>query len=152
MSTKKRINIYCYLILIIIIITFIILCESFPARVVCVPWCWRVFVGSRRLLKLSQPGRNWELCRRWSGIGGYVFGRITAVSGALYSVENIGISAVAILDNLYRKCYNKCNDDNKNVICHQTGKNAPVSRFYPLGYKITPNRQKRRTDDLHKIW
>ena len=25
-------------------------------------------------------------------------------------------------DNSYRKCYNKCNDDNKNVISHQTVK------------------------------
>ena len=46
---------------------------------------------------------------------------------------------MAILDNLYRKCYNKCNDDNKKAICHQTGKNGPGKRFYPLGYKFTPN-------------
>lgn len=59
---------------------------------------------------------------------------------------------MAILDSLYRKCYNKCNDDNKKAICHQTGKNGPGKRFHPLGYKITWSRQKRRTDDLHKIW
>ena len=59
---------------------------------------------------------------------------------------------MAILDNLYRKCYNKCNDNNKKVISHQTGKNGLVRRFHPLGYKIPSNRQKRRTDDLHKIW
>lgn len=29
---------------------------------------------------------------------------------------------MATFDNSYRKCYNKCNDDNKNVICHQTVK------------------------------
>lgn len=29
---------------------------------------------------------------------------------------------MATFDNLYKKCYNKCNDDNKNVICHQSPK------------------------------
>ena len=66
-------------------------------------------------------------------------GRSWAVSVALYFCENNGISAAPIFDNLYRKCYNKCNDDNKKAICHQTGKNASVSRFSSLGYKITPN-------------
>lgn len=59
---------------------------------------------------------------------------------------------MATFDNLYRKCYNKCNDDNKKAICHQTGKNASVSRFSSLGYKITPNAEKRRTANLHKNW
>ena len=59
---------------------------------------------------------------------------------------------MAILDNLYRKCYNKCNDDNKKAICHQTGKNAPTSRFSSLGYNFPMNRQKRRTTKLHKNW
>ena len=36
---------------------------------------------------------------------------------------------MAILDNLYRKCYNKCNDDNKNVISHQTVKFALYGVF-----------------------
>ena len=95
--------------------------------VVCVSgWC--VCAGSRGLLKLSQDGRNWQVGRRWercrrqSGIGGYSHKRIT---GGLrrYSDFRITVSeAMAILDNLYRKCYNKCNDDNKNVICHQTVK------------------------------
>ena len=125
--------------------------------VVCVSgWC--VCAGSRGLLKLSQDGRNWQVGRRWercrrqSGIGGYSHKRIT---GGLrrYSDFRITVSeAMAILDNLYRKCYNKCNDDNKNVISHQTGKNAPTSRFCLQGYKITPNTEKRRTANLHKIW
>ena len=76
------------------------------------------------------------------GTGGCSGKRITAVSG----------EAMAILDNLYKKCYNKCNDDNKKAICHQTGKNASVRRFAPAPYKIPPNRQKRRTANLHKIW
>lgn len=59
---------------------------------------------------------------------------------------------MATFDNLYRKCYNKCNDDNKNVISHQTGKNAPTKRFCLYGYKIPLNRQKRFTGDLHKNW
>ena len=109
-------NIYLNLILIIIIITIIILWESFPARVVCCPA--GVFpVGSRSLLKLSQVGSCWLAGKYWKRYWGFFFS------------ENIGSPAVAILDNSYRKCYNKCNDDNKNVICHQTGKNAPVSRF-----------------------
>lgn len=40
---------------------------------------------------------------------------------------------MATFDNLYRKCYNKCNDDNKNVICHQTGKNALYGVFAFMG-------------------
>ena len=59
---------------------------------------------------------------------------------------------MATFDNSYIKCYNKCNDDNKNVISHQTGKNASVSRFCRYGYKITPNTEKRRVANLHKIW
>ena len=59
---------------------------------------------------------------------------------------------MATFDNLYRKCYNKCNDDNKKAICHQTGKNAPTSRFCLYGYKIPLNRQKRRRTNFHKNW
>ena len=36
---------------------------------------------------------------------------------------------MATFDNLYRKCYNKCNDDNKNVICHQSPKFALYGVF-----------------------
>ena len=42
---------------------------------------------------------------------------------------------MAILDNLYRKCYNKCNDDNKNVICHQTAKFTLQAAFAFRGIK-----------------
>ena len=69
-------------------------------------------VGSRGLLKLSQVGRNWQAVSE----GEWYWG--------MFSAENIGRTAMAIFDNLYRKCYNKRSDDNKNVICHQTGKNA----------------------------
>ena len=69
---------------------------TFPARVLCVPGGVCV-AGSRGLLKLSQPGRSWQawkiLASLVPGAGGYVFERITAVSGALYFVENNGISA-----------------------------------------------------------
>ena len=34
----------------------------------------------------------------------------------------------------------------------ETGKSGPGKRFAPHGYKITPNRQKRFTTNLHKIW
>ena len=36
---------------------------------------------------------------------------------------------MAFLDNLYRKCYNKCNDDNKKAICHQSPKFALYGVF-----------------------
>ena len=36
---------------------------------------------------------------------------------------------MAILDNSYIKCYNKCNDDNKKAICHQTVKFALYGVF-----------------------
>ena len=36
-------------------------------------------------------------------------------------------------DNSYRKCYNKCNDNNKNVICHQTVKFALYGVFAFMG-------------------
>lgn len=59
---------------------------------------------------------------------------------------------MATFDNSYRKCYNKCNDDNKKAICHQTGKNAPTRRFAPAPYKIPLNARKRHTANLHKNW
>ena len=36
---------------------------------------------------------------------------------------------MATFDSLYRKCYNKCNDDNKNVISHQSHKFALYGVF-----------------------
>ena len=36
---------------------------------------------------------------------------------------------MATFDNSYIKCYNKCNDDNKNVISHQTVKFALYGVF-----------------------
>ena len=81
-----------------------------------------------------------------SGAGGYVFLRITVVSVALYSGENNGISAAAIFDNLYRKCYNKCNDNNKNVICHQSPKFAlyGVFAFRDIKSRRTPKNAVQR--------
>ena len=68
--------------------------------------------GIGGLLKLSQLVVAGSLASTGSGTGGYVFERISA--GDL----------MTIFDNLYRKCYNKCNDDNKKAICHQTVKFA----------------------------
>lgn len=51
-----------------------------------------------------------KLASTGSGVGGYSHKKIT---------EEI---LMATFDNLYRRCYNKCNDDNKNVICHQSPK------------------------------
>lgn len=110
------------------------------------------------LLKLSQHGKCWLAGKCWelAGAGGICFwennGSTAAWNRPIFSRKNNGRTAIAILDSLYKKCYNKCNDNNKNVICHQTGKNAPTSRFSSLGYKITPNAKKRRTAHLHKIW
>ena len=42
---------------------------------------------------------------------------------------------MAILDNSYRKCYNKCNDDNKKAISHQTVKFALYGVFAFMGIK-----------------
>ena len=42
---------------------------------------------------------------------------------------------MAILDNSYIKCYNKCNDDNKNVICHQSPKFTLYGVFAFCGIK-----------------
>ena len=89
-------------------------------------------VGSSGLLKLSQLAGAGKLantgwCRMWSGTGGYVFPRITEVLRwyrGIFCRKNIGKEAMATFHNSYRKCYNKCNDDNKNVISHQTVKFA----------------------------
>ena len=78
----------------------------------CVLSGWCVCAGSRGLLKLSQDGRNWQVGRRWEWYWGICFS------------ENIGSPAMVTFDNSYIKCYNKCNDDNKNVISHQTVKFA----------------------------
>ena len=80
-------------------------------RLVCV---WRgsgfvkTFTSWQVLASLENTG---------GGTGGYSLLRITA--GDL----------MATFDNSYKKCYNKRSDNNKNVICHQTGKNASTSRF-----------------------
>ena len=131
----------------------------------CCPGRGCVFpAGSRGLLKLSQPGsywkpgrswqagKCWERCRRRSGVGGSSFPRISAGQRRYFDFRITVSVELATLDNSYRKCYNKCNDNNKNVICHQTGKNAPTRRFAPCPYKTPMSRQKRRTTNLHKIW
>ena len=114
--------IYIHLILIIIIIIIIILLGIFSCPCVLSGRC--VFpVGSRSLLKLSQPvrsrqaGRSWQAGKYWERCLGLCFS------------ENIGRTAMATFDNSYRKCYNKYNDDNKNVICHQRPKFAPYGVF-----------------------
>ena len=74
--------------------------------------------GSKGLLKFSQPGRYWQA---WKILG--------AVPEAewyrgIFLPENNVWTAMATFDNSYRKCYNKCNDDNKKAICHQSPKFA----------------------------
>lgn len=140
---------------------YLILWESFPACVLCVRLVCPA--GSRGLLKLSQhgrswqPGRCWQAGRDWERYWGICFfWRILVFQQTgqrRYFYFRITVpEAVAFLDNSYRICYNKCNDDNKNVICHQTGKNGPGKRFRVYPYKIPMSRQKRRTAHLHKLW
>ena len=42
---------------------------------------------------------------------------------------------MATFDNLYRKCYNKCNDDNKKGISHQSPKFTLYGVFAHRGIK-----------------
>ena len=42
---------------------------------------------------------------------------------------------MAFLDSSYRKCYNKCNDDNKKGISHQTVKFTLQAAFAFMGIK-----------------
>ena len=115
-STKKRINIYINLIIKTIIITILILWESFPARV-CVLVLVCVFpAGSRGLLKLSQPGRcwkpgkcwqagrSWERCRRRSGVGGSSLLRMSTGQRRQHltiHIENVIISVTMITKMLF---------------------------------------------------
>ena len=107
----------------------------------CVLSGWCVYGGDRGFVKTFTAWQKLaSMENTGGGTGGYSLPRITA--GDL----------MAILDNSYRKCYNKCNDDNKKAISHQTGKNASVSRFAPCPYKIPLSRRKRRVANLHKNW
>ena len=55
---------------------------------------------------------------------------------------------MATFDNLYRKCYNKCNDDNKNVISHQSPKFALYGVFAHQGI-ITPKSRKNGVQAIY---
>ena len=90
--------------------------------------------GSRGLLKLSQPGRNWQAGRSWQAGKCWMVSEVEWYWGFFFS-ENIGSPAMVTFDNSYIKCYNKCNDDNKKVICHQTGKFALQAAFAFMGIK-----------------
>ena len=63
--------------------------------------------GEQELVKIFT---SWQVLASWQVLGA-VFGEL------------------AFLDNLYIKCYNKYNDDNKNVICHQSPKFALYGAF-----------------------
>ena len=127
-STKKNKYIN-YLIIKTIIIIIILILGIFSCPCVLSAACGRcrtacpsvsgrcVSGGSRSLLKLSQPGRSWQAGKYWERCLGLCFS------------ENIGRTAMATFDNSYIKCYNKCNDDNKKAICHQSPKFALQSVF-----------------------
>ena len=53
---------------------------------------------------------------------------------------------MATFDNSYIKCYNKCNDDNKKAICHQTVKFAlyGVFAFRDIKSRRTPKNAVQR--------
>lgn len=77
----------------------------------------------------GKPGAwCWGICF-WENIGG-IWG-VSAWTMPLSWPEN----NAPILDNLYKKCYNKCNDDNKKVICHQNPKFALYGVFPLQGIK-----------------
>ena len=134
-----------------------------PGGGVCFPAggvCWEGLVG---LLKLSQPGRYWQawkilasLENTGSGTGGYVFVRISVFQRpglCRYSTEKITVVYLTANIRLWYNVYNERREKLYNMTeSQETGKNAPVKRFYPLGYKIPSSRQKRRTANLHKIW
>ncbi len=84
----KQINIYIHLIIKTIIIIILILLGTFPARVVCLPLAagvgrlvrrcpggGRVSLGSRGLLKLSQPGSCWQVGKYWERCWGTPCGK-----------------------------------------------------------------------------
>lgn len=52
-----------------------------------------------------------------------------AAKRLIFYRKNNGRTAAATFDNSYRKCYNKCNDDNKKAICHQSPKFALYGVF-----------------------
>ena len=122
---------YINLIQIIIIIIILILGIFSCPCCVCVPGVC-VSGGEQTLVKTFT---SWQvlasLASAGSGAGGYPGKRITVLQQAWTMPLSWPENNAPIFDNLYRKCYNKCNDDNKNVICHQTGKNAPTRRFAP---------------------
>ena len=134
-SIIKQINIYINLIIkTIIIITIIILgifscpCVLSAACGRCRTACpsvsgWCVPGGSRGLLKLSQVGSYWKPGKYWQTVS-----EVERCWG-FFCRKNNGRTAMATFDNLYRKCYNKRSDNNKNVICHQTGKFALYGVF-----------------------
>ena len=72
-------------------------------------WCWRV---------CGEPG---ELVKTFT----------TCQELASWQVLGAVLGELAILDNLYIKCYNKCNDDNKKAISHQTVK-FTLQSVFPL--------------------
>ena len=55
---------------------------------------------------------------------------------------------MATFDNLYRKCYNKCNDDNKKGISHQSPKFALYGVFPHRGI-ITPKSRKNALQAIY---
>ena len=128
---------------------------------------WKILAS---LENTGKPGKYWQTVSEAERYWGICFsennGRTAVVQGdavrqsrpapaakrLIFWRKNNGRTATAIFDNSYRKCYNKCNDDNKKAISHQTGKNASVSRFSSLGYNFPLSRQKRRTANWHKIW
>ena len=108
------------------------------------------------MAETGKPGRNWQDGKRWEQCWWFFSaennGRTTAWTMPLSWKKNNG----AIFDGMPSICYNVYNGWREKLYnvteSQETGKNAPVRRFAPAPYKITKNRQKRRTTNLHKIW
>lgn len=91
-----------------------------------------------------------------NGVGGSSRLRIAAgrrPETGRYSIGKITVLSLTGNNRLWYNIDNKRGRKLYNVTeSQETGKNGPGKRFRAYPYKIPWSRQKRRTDDLHKIW
>ena len=102
---------------------------------------------------------GWQELADWQevvdGIGGYSGGKTTAAAGtgrALFYFENNALSLTG-RPRLWYNIYNRRRRKLYNMTeCRQTGKIAPVRRFYPQAYNYPKSRLERIVAHLHKLW
>ena len=78
---------------------------------------------------VSEAKRCWGMFYRKNN------GSVPAGQRRYFYFRITGSEAEAILDSLYKTCYNKRSDNNKNVICHQSPKFALYGVFAFMGIK-----------------